>query len=151
MEPNPEPTGLSSGLVSSYYGNTGLKGEALLTRIEGPIQFKAGDGMVVEAAGTQKWSARYEGLIEAPLTGKLTLGTYSDDGVRIWVDGKLVVDDWKTHPRRWNSFEIDAVRGTRLPIRIEYLQNRGSALLELHWEWNDQRALVPAEYLWHKN
>ena len=140
---------LVPGLSVRYYPSTDLSGGAVATANAGPVSFSAANGWVVAAVGAQNWSARYQGYIEAPITGTLTLWTLSDDGVRVSVNGARVIDNWTPHPRVWNSGNVSVVRGQRVPIQIDYFQGRGAANLELHWQWSGRaRALVPRKYLW---
>ena len=148
VEPNPEPAGLAPGVLASYYGNVNLEGAAVSSRVESAVEVSSSTYRETGTASTL-WSARYQGYIEAPITGKLTLWTCSDDGVRLWVNDQKLLDDWKVHPAKWSRVELDVVRGQRLPLRIEYFQNTGGTKLQLCWEWNGTRALVPQEYLWH--
>ena len=149
VEPEAEPVGYSNGLGASYYRGMNLGGAPLVERVEKTVNFNVGSGQVVSEAGREGWSASYDGFIEAPITGQVRIWTASDDGVRLSVDGKKVIDNWTNHGLTWNSALVDVVRGQKLPLKLEYFQNKGGAALQLHWEWNGKRALVPTEYLWH--
>ena len=150
VEPETEPVGYSNGLSASYYRGMNLEGAALTKRIEKTVNFNVGNKVVVvPEAGAELWSANYQGFIEAPITGQIKLWTASDDGVRLFIDGQKLIDNWTVHGVTWNSTTLDVVRGQKLPIKLQYFQNKGGAALQLHWEWNGKRALVPTEYLWH--
>ena len=148
-KPEADPVGLSNGLAASYYKGTNLAGAAVLQRIEQTVNFNAANGQVVPEAGRELWSASYDGFLEAPITGQIKLWTASDDGVRLFIDGRKVIDNWTDHGVTWDGATLNVVRGQKLPIKLEFFQNGGGAALQLHWEWNGKRALVPAEYLWH--
>ena len=149
IDPETEADGYTNGLTASYYKGTELEGAALLQRMEETVNFRATDGLIVPEIGKSNWSARYEGFIEAPITGKIKIWTRSDDGVRLFIGDNKAIDNWTNHGPTWNSTMINVVRGQKLPIKLEYFQGRGGATLQLHWEWSGKRALVPAEYLWH--
>ena len=67
------------------------------------------------------------GTVTLP-TGDYTLRTISDDGIRVWVDGKLVIDNWDLH-----GSEIDyaPLTGGRHDLRVQYFQIEGWAELRL--------------------
>ena len=135
--------------MANYYASSNAAGAAKVSRIEGPVSFSSSRGNIVPEVGNTNWSANYQGLLEAPITGALTLWTYSDDGVRVTLDGQTIIDNYKVHGPVWNSATINVTKGERLPIQIDYFQAGGGAELQLQWQWNGARALVPREYLWH--
>ena len=149
VDPKTDPVEYGNGLAASYYKGMKLEGAAQLQRVEETVNFNASNGQFVFGSGYEQWSARYEGFIEAPITGKIKIWTRSDDGVRLFIGDDKAIDNWTNHAPAWNSTMIDVVRGQKLPIKLEYFQGAGGATLQLHWEWNGKRALVPAEYLWH--
>ncbi len=82
----------------------------------------------------QTWSARWSGLIEAPATGSYTFNHNSDDGVRVWVDGLLILDRWRDQaPTSAISLPINLAAGQRYGLRVDYFQNPGNALISLQW------------------
>ena len=60
--------------------------------------------------------------------GEYTLRTLSDDGVRVWVDGALVIDDWKLHEA---ALDLATLDGGHHEIRVQYYQGDGSYELRL--------------------
>jgi hypothetical protein len=60
--------------------------------------------------------------------GRYDLVVTSDDGVRVWVDGRLVVDDWSIHAAKEDRVPVT---GGRHRLRLEYFQNTGAAALEV--------------------
>ena len=150
VAPKTEPN-LTPGLSSSYYTGMALSGDPVLQRIEPTISFSVGNNIaVVPEAGPSKWSASYEGFIEAPITGQIKLWTASDDGVRLFIGDDKVIDNWTNHGTTWNSATLDVTRGQKIPVKLQYFQNIGSSTLQLCWEWSGQtRVTVPATALSH--
>ena len=70
-------------------------------------------------------------------SGAYTLRTISDDGVRVWVDGRLVIDDWTPHESR---VDVAPLRGGRHALRVQYQQVDGWAELRLDILRGAQRA-----------
>lgn len=69
----------------------------------------------------ERWSLRATGTVDLP-PGAYMLRAISDDAVRVWVDGKLVIDDWSPHESRVDAASIE---GGRHELRVEYYQNDG--------------------------
>jgi alpha-D-xyloside xylohydrolase len=83
--------------------------------------------------GGDQFSARWEGTITAPETGEYEIGVSGDDGFRLWLAGKLVVDDWRSRPRLYKSARITLRQGERVPVTLEYYQDRLDRGLRLAW------------------
>ena len=71
--------------------------------------------------------------MKPPVTGTYTFYTLSDDGVRLWVNGALVVNNWTDHAPTENSGTIALTAGQRYDIRMEYYENGGGAVARLLW------------------
>ncbi len=66
----------------------------------------------------------------------------SDDGVRVWIDDKLIIDDWRDHSATLNKGSIELTAGNLHDIKIEYYENRGDASIRLMWESPRQKQTV---------
>lgn len=83
--------------------------------------------------GPTNASVRWTGKINIPADGKYNFQTYSDDGVRVWLDGALAIDNWTDHlPTRNSSGELNAKAGS-YDIKVEYYNHLGSATMQLQW------------------
>ncbi|MCH7526535.1 MAG: right-handed parallel beta-helix repeat-containing protein, partial [Planctomycetes bacterium] len=65
--------------------------------------------------------------------GTWVVRTISDDGIRVWVDGRRIIDDWTWHPPKENVAEIELADGTHA-IRVEHFEIDGFAQLQLRLE-----------------
>ena len=124
--------GPGGGIRADYYKGMDLRNHAL-RRIDPQISFNWGGGEPDPSVGDNNFSVRWIGEVEAAFTEKYTFYTNSDDGVRLWVDGKQLVNDWTDHGAEENSGTIDLVAGQFYTIVMEYYENGGSALAELRW------------------
>ncbi len=101
-----------------------------------------------QGEGGSDFSIRWSGFLKATKTGKHTLILNTDDGVRAWLDGKQVINDWRGHGPTDNSAEVELTAGKPVPLRIEYFQGGGGGSAHLEWiEPAGQRATVPAASL----
>lgn len=106
------------------------------------------DGAVlvyVRTAGLpQQYSARWTGFLMAPATGEFTLYTRSNDGVRLWVDDRLVIDHWDEHSTAEDRATVRLEKGTRRRIRLEYFYAGGEATMQLAWSGPGmERSVIP--------
>jgi len=94
------------------------------------------------------FSARWTGFVRARTSGRHVFTTLSDDGVRVWLGGQKIIDNWTRHPPTEDSGELELEAGRRYELKVEYFQGSGGACLVLFWQ-EPQRAreVVPAEVL----
>ena len=93
---------------------------------------------------TDTYSAILIGELQATKDGRNQWQLRADDGVRLWVGDKLVVNAWRDQAT-WYSFAVDGLNKDQwYPIRIEYFENKGSAELKLT---DASRKLLPAQQL----
>ncbi|MHC4186422.1 MAG: PA14 domain-containing protein [Planctomycetota bacterium] len=94
------------------------------------------------------WSARWSGFVKGPITGKVTFTAEARDGLRLTVGNKVVIDGLKEDGPR--SGEVDMVRGTKYPVKLEFSSGDGKALLRLYWQWSGkEKEIIPASALSH--
>ncbi len=82
---------------------------------------------------SENFSIRWTGQVEAGEGGAYTFHTVSDDGVRLWVDGKLLIDDWTDHAEKEDKGTAQLAAGQKVPVRMEYYQGGGGAAAKLLW------------------
>jgi hypothetical protein len=139
----------SDGLDATYYDNVGFTG-AEVTRTDPTVDFNWGNGSPDPAIGVDTFSARWTGQVEAPVSGQYTFTTNSDDGVRLFVDGKQIVDNWTDHGPTDNSGTATLEAGKRYDIQLDYYENGGGAVARLHWSYPGQsRQAIPSGRLFN--
>lgn len=75
---------------------------------------------------------------------KYTFIASSDDGVRVWIDGKLVIDSWKKQSGVSREGSIVLEAGSPYDIKVEYYENSGDASIRLMWKSPSQKqAVIP--------
>lgn len=84
-------------------------------------------------ASLDRFSARWTGELIATESGEHEIGVEGDDGFRLWLDDKLVVDDWAVGGARFNGHRITLREGQVLKLRIDFYQQGGNRLLRLGW------------------
>jgi hypothetical protein len=96
------------------------------------------------------FSVRWTGELEAPSSEAYTFITGSDDGVRMYLNGELIIDAWADQDRiESTSQPIQLVAGQRYPIVVEGYENGGEAEWELYWRsQSTPRQVVPQRVLY---
>ncbi len=123
-------------------------GPALLAeRVDAKIDFPSGPNF--PGAPEEDYYVRWKGLLRVPASGKQTLFTESDDGSRLWLDGKVVVDNAGSHAVRRVTQEVDLTAGDH-DLLVEFVQGGGEAACMVGALREGEPAPFPAEQLLHR-
>lgn len=99
----------------------------------------------------EDFSVRWTGFLQARKSGRHVFTTLSDDGIRVWLAGRQLIDNWTGHPPTEDSGAIDLEAGKRYELKVEYFQGGGGACLVLYWEEPGRtREVVPADVLFRE-
>ena len=141
--------GTGTGLTGTYFNNKTLTPPSVLTRTEA-VNFDWGTGSPATIVNADNFSARWEGQVEAPVTGNYTFSTLSDDGVRLFVNGVLIINNFTDHGATTNtSANVALTAGTKYNIKLEYYENAGGAVIKLQWTYPGQALqIIPATRLY---
>lgn len=129
----PRPSCSSEQYTAEYFPNTSLGGGPGLVRCEAwPIDHDWVFGGPGGSVGTDYFSARWTGraYIES---GDYTFIARGDDGIRVWLDGQLIIDEWRYQAA--TEFRTDRhVSAGYHDIRVEYFEGGGLATAGFRWE-----------------
>ena len=138
--------GSGGGAKAQYFQGMALAGAPVLTRVEGTINVNSAGEVV--AGLSDDLSARWTANLEAPFTETYSLITTSDDGVRLWLDGRLLIDNWTDHSAVDNSASVDLVAGQVYCLVMEWYDNTANAVAQLSWESQTlARQIIPQGWL----
>jgi hypothetical protein len=93
-----------------------------------------------------------EGFLDLKEPGTYRWQALANDGIRMFIDDRLIFEDPKVHSDRLTPVgTLQVSEGSRHPVRIIYFQRKGTAALKLYWQppGAEQFSLVPAEVYWH--
>lgn len=143
------PEAGSSGLTATYYDREDLSGKSL-TRIDATIDFDWGRSSPDPAIGSDKFSARWTGRIQAEHTEPYTFYVIADDGARLWIDGQLAIDGWqKARGEKLPSPPIKLAAGQLVDMKLEYHESKDEARIQLLWSSpSTSRSIVPHSQLY---
>jgi hypothetical protein len=86
--------------------------------------------------------------VDPPQSGDYRLTTVSDDGVRLWLDGRLVIENWSDHAPGEDHATVALTAGQPVDLKVEYYQGGGGATARLKWTRPDGTTeVVPADRL----
>jgi beta-glucosidase len=131
--------GTTAGLRAEYFDNKELRGEPKVVRADGRVDFDWETGRPAPRLGDDDFSARWAGRLAVPETGEYRLGAVADDGVRLYLDGQLLIDAW-TDSARWSPpktilKEVRLEAGRGYDVRFEYYDSAGPAVARLVWSF----------------
>lgn len=139
--------GNTQGFVGQYFNNTEMKGEPVLTRNDQHLSFNWGEGSYVEGGKTDEFSARWIGYFKPTQTGSHQFYISGDDGFRLFVDDKLVVEQWQYQGETLVSRSLNLEAGKTYKIRIEYFEGTGQAKIGFGISSGSSRELAKAKEL----
>jgi beta-glucosidase len=128
------PSDHLSGLHGEYFDNPSLQGKAKLIRDDTRIDFGWSFNSPGKDIPVDWFSIRWTGRITAPGTGVRSLGVEGNDGYRLYVDGRLVIDNWKKQSFRASLVDVHFAPGSSHDIRLEYFETTGNVKLRLVWD-----------------
>ncbi|MBN2093662.1 cellulase family glycosylhydrolase [candidate division KSB1 bacterium] len=80
------------------------------------------------------FSVRWQGYLIPPATSAYQLTTLTDDGIRIWIDDQLLIQNWTNHAPTRDSCLITLQKGRKHKIRAEFYQAEGGLVCQLFWK-----------------
>jgi WD40 repeat protein len=145
-------------VVDAPKGPNGLHGElfadmhlqrCVKVRYDAPLAWFWGRGSPDPVLPSDCFSARWTGWLKAPAAGRYRFRLESDDGARLWLDGRLLIDRWQ-EGAGWHEADVD-LSGRPHAVRIEYFQGTGPAGLCFSWAQAHGFSMqpVPASALFH--
>jgi hypothetical protein len=133
-----------NGLTGAYFNNTDFT-NLKITRVDPVVDFAWSYGAPHSSMSPDTFSVRWTGQIEAPSSETFTFYTQSNDGVRLWIDGQLLIDNWTNHALTENRAAFALVAGRRYSVRLEFYEATGTATARLLWSSSSTpKAVVPA-------
>lgn len=139
--PTPDRT---PGLLATYFNEMNFTGKAI-QRVDPTVNFDWAFGSPDPAIDSETFSARWTGFLTPQYTGEYTFTVSSDDGTRLWVDGKQIISAWLDQAEKENSGKITLTAGQPVTIRLEYFDRYYHAVAKLYWSGpNTPKQILPS-------
>jgi beta-glucosidase len=126
------PSEKNRGMQAEYFDNKELKGEPKVTRLDKQINFKWTKAPM-EGIPQDNFSVRWKGMIKVPKAGDYEFLVRGDDGYRLYIDDKLVLDKWQDQGANTETIKVKLEPGTIHMVKLEYYQSSGDAEIRFGW------------------
>ncbi len=134
--PTRQPTATSAPVIvnwrGEYFDNRNLAGNPVLVRDDAALDFDWGSGSPAARVPADHFAARWTRLLNFG-AGTYRFHVLADDGVRLWVDEQIVVDDWRDGGAGEVTADVSLTQGAH-SLRLEYYEAAGLAHLNLWWD-----------------
>ncbi len=136
------------GLAAIYYANPDFTG-ASVSRTDATVNFNWAGAAPASGIAGNNFSARWTGSVTPGYSQTYTFTVTASDGVRLWVNNRLLIDDWNTHalavPR---SGTISLTAKFAAALRLEYFDAADPASVSLDWSsLSTPLAVIPSKQL----
>ncbi len=125
--------GVMALFSGEVFGNTTLAGSPIATRSDPFIDFDWGENAPQAGVPADNFSIRWTATVRAGFSETYTFITESDDGVRLWVDGNLIIDNFTPHGVTRDTATIALNAGQNYDVRLEYFDSGFDAVIRLLW------------------
>jgi hypothetical protein len=156
------PTPSGTGLLGQYYRSRpygccihvpdDLFGQLLYTETDPQVNIRVVDNQYPDPRlQGGAYAIRWTGQVRARYSETYTFITHSDDAVRVWVNGQLLIDDWSTHAEQVDQNTIALTAGQLYAIKVEYYENGEGhgGIITLQWQSATQQLeIIPASQLY---
>ncbi len=148
----PTPTNIplsqGDGLLGMYYPNRNLTNVPVY-RIDPVINFDWGKNSPTSGVSLNNFSVRWSGHILPKTSETYTIYARSDDGIRVWVNNQLIIDQWNDHSATEYAGSIYLNANQKYQIKIEYYEKNAFATARLSWSTPSiSKAVVPQSQLY---
>lgn len=122
-----------AGLKAEYYNNVDLSGKPVLTRIDDSINFSWTLYSPGRPVHHDFYSAKWTGFLKAPKTGSYKIGLDGNDGFRLFLNDKLIIDNWQKQTYSTKLVDFYFEKDKSYQIRVEFFEPVGNAHIKLIW------------------
>jgi beta-glucosidase len=136
----------SRGLKGEYFRGRDFAGAPVLTRVDSRVAFRWDRGAPTDdlvargelaqekALGGDDFSVRWSGQLLPPTSGRYELSAGANDGFRLYLDGRLLIDSWELNPRvQSKGAFVNLEAGRAYEIKLEYFEDIRDAEVRLSW------------------
>ncbi|ANJ55744.1 beta-glucosidase [Pseudomonas silesiensis] len=148
--PTRQATG--SGLYGEYFEGIDLKTRKL-SRTDATVDFDWGSASPDPTLTVDTFSVRWSGWLQIPESGTYSFFVTADDGVRLWLGGQLLINQWQVQGATEFSATLRELKaGQKLDLRLEYFENTGAAVVQLRWQGPGiARQIIPQSRLYPRD
>ena len=150
---------LKPGLLAEYYDlsealsdfpDIAADTKPAVSRVDATINIEDSEDNVPGTTLSEHFYVRWTGFVRVPKDGTYTFTINSDDGSRVFINDKEVIDNGGIHAVEEKSGDVELKSGDH-KIKVEFFENEGGAACILMWSAAGvEQAVIPATALFHK-
>lgn len=139
----------ADGLSATYFDQVDFT-DPILTRVDPVVDFDwRKPWPVPERIKPEHFSVRWRGFLVPKISDTYTIFTLTDDGVRLWIDGKLLIDQWKDQPATEYFVSLWLEEEKFHEVTLEYYQRDYDGIARLSWSSASvPKSIIPADVLY---
>jgi outer membrane protein OmpA-like peptidoglycan-associated protein len=134
-----------AGLKGEYYNGTNFE-RKVYTRIDPQINFNWSIRSPAKGIPHSFYSIRWTGKLKAPVTGIYRFFADVDDGIRVWIDNKLVIESWQLNDSQHYVGNITLQAGRYYTLRVDYFNDIEGGEVKLYWQRPDMKLIYVDRY-----
>ena len=138
-----------NGLKAEYYDGTNFN-RLVGTQTEAKIDYYWDNYPPFAGMNPNKCSVRWTGRLLSPKTGEVTFKATVDDGIRVWVGGVQVINNWQLNDYGQSEGKVKLEKGKYYDLKVEYFNALLEAEIKLFWVLSDTENLSWYERLWYE-
>lgn len=132
---------IGTGLAATYYINSWDLTGTTYSRVDSTVNFS--NNFDVPGYNAENFSVRWTGQVRPPVTGSYTFSTISDDGIRLWINDVMVIDNWTLHGSTVDTASpVTLTGGTLYSVKMEFYERGGAEVAVLRWSYPGQGTQV---------
>ena len=137
-------------MSGQYYEGIGFNSSPVISRVDSTINSDTWSNGTPDASlYPDTFSVRWTGWLRPRFSGTYSFRSTSDDGIRVWVNNHLIIDNWTDHGETDNTGTVTLAAGILVPIKVEYYESVGGATVKLRWSSDLQaEEIVPQSQLY---
>jgi beta-glucosidase len=128
------PAQYFDSLRGEYFDNIALRGSPRVSRRDANVDFHWTFNAPARGLAVGWYSVRWRGRLRAPASGVQWIGIEGNDGYRLYVDGKLLIDDWRKQSYGTRLVPVSLSPGSTHDLRLEFFESAGNARVRLVWD-----------------
>jgi beta-glucosidase len=138
------PAAALRDLQGAYFSGHAFPGPPLVTRPDSAIDFTWWDAAPAAGLPADSFAVRWTGFLVPPVSGRYALGVRAFGGARVFLDDSLLVEFSDRHVVLTQWAATDLTAGEPRALRVEYVDRRADAIVQLVWALPDPHPLEDA-------
>ncbi|OGX83284.1 hypothetical protein BEN47_17585 [Hymenobacter lapidarius] len=138
---------VGNGIRGDYYEGTDFE-RFVLSRRDASINFNWGHQPPAAGMPAESFSVRWTGWLVPPASGRYVFHVTVDDGIRIWVNDRLILNEWRGQPVSRYTAAIELKANEPYRLRVDYCQYSMDTRAVVTWERPDEPLATPPPATW---